>query len=225
MSSLLSLAPSSSVSSSFFPPPPALAHSLNSRGELGMFVNPYACSCATCVDYVAERAPDAPALTHEEPPAEGDGDGSSSVGFSNTAPAEPPAEPAVLPTRSLGGGIGGLSALGRSTGALGGGLGRSSTGYVEGWGGEERPLFFGPSATGAGVAPSLGPSSSSPFFFPRVRSVEDEEEFCDILRSYRSTLQLQSTADMTDADLQERDRKIRAIEDCLLAFGSFFRTG
>jgi hypothetical protein len=34
---------------------PTLAHSLNSRGELGMFVNPYACSCTTCVDYVAAR--------------------------------------------------------------------------------------------------------------------------------------------------------------------------
>jgi hypothetical protein len=30
---------------------PTLAHTYNSRGELGMFVNPYACSCVTCEDY------------------------------------------------------------------------------------------------------------------------------------------------------------------------------
>jgi hypothetical protein len=33
----------------------ALAHSLNSRGELGMFVNPYDCSCTTCHDYLADH--------------------------------------------------------------------------------------------------------------------------------------------------------------------------
>lgn len=36
-----------------FPPsPPSLTHTLNSRGELGMFVNPYTCSCQTCKDYL-----------------------------------------------------------------------------------------------------------------------------------------------------------------------------
>ena len=35
------------------PYPVALAHTYNSRGELGMFVNPYACSCTTCVNHVA----------------------------------------------------------------------------------------------------------------------------------------------------------------------------
>lgn len=35
--------------------PPALTHSLNSRGELGMFVNPYACSCQVCKDYLSGR--------------------------------------------------------------------------------------------------------------------------------------------------------------------------
>jgi hypothetical protein len=35
-----------------FPPSPTLAHSLNSRGELGMFVNPYTCSCVTCRNYI-----------------------------------------------------------------------------------------------------------------------------------------------------------------------------
>lgn len=227
-----SLAPSSSVLPSFFPPPPALAHSLNSRGELGSFVNPYACPCTTCRDYITERAPDSPALYHEEPRGDGEvsfvpplartytsGGASLFTGLSNTTPLDRVAEPSVLPTRSLGGGIGGLrEGLGLSVSFASPmesltGLGRTATG----WGGEEPS-----SGTGAGA--SLGPSSSS-FVFRRFRVVDDEEEFCDTLRSYRSTLQLQSTADMTDADLEERDRKIRSIEDCLLAFGSFFRTG
>ena len=42
-----------------FPPSPVLSHSLNSRGELGMFVNPYTCSCSTCKDYLAGRTPEA----------------------------------------------------------------------------------------------------------------------------------------------------------------------
>ena len=36
-----------------FPPSPVLCHTLNSRGELGMFVNPYTCDCSTCKDYLA----------------------------------------------------------------------------------------------------------------------------------------------------------------------------
>jgi hypothetical protein len=34
-----------------------LGHSLNSRGELGMFVNPYACSCTTCESVVQKWEP------------------------------------------------------------------------------------------------------------------------------------------------------------------------
>lgn len=41
----------------FFPPPPKLAHTRNSSGNFGMFVNPYVCDCETCVDYVAEQRP------------------------------------------------------------------------------------------------------------------------------------------------------------------------
>ena len=37
-----------------FPGPMSLAHTLNSRGELGMFVNPYACSCITCESVVQD---------------------------------------------------------------------------------------------------------------------------------------------------------------------------
>ncbi len=38
-----------------FPDPPQLMHTLNTEGELGMFVDPYRCSCETCRNYVAER--------------------------------------------------------------------------------------------------------------------------------------------------------------------------
>lgn len=56
------------ASSSFvFPAAPALSHSLNSRGELGMFVNPYGCSCQTCVDYVGE-APATPLRVRADTP-------------------------------------------------------------------------------------------------------------------------------------------------------------
>ncbi len=46
----------------------ALAHSLNSRGELGMFVNPYSCSCTTCHDYLADREEESAAATYAPPP-------------------------------------------------------------------------------------------------------------------------------------------------------------
>jgi hypothetical protein len=42
-------------------PPFALAHSLNSRGEFGMFVNPYNCPCTTCRNYVGAEEPPASA--------------------------------------------------------------------------------------------------------------------------------------------------------------------
>lgn len=42
------------MSSLDFPSPAPLAHSFNSRGELGMFVNPSTCPCTTCRSVVAE---------------------------------------------------------------------------------------------------------------------------------------------------------------------------
>ena len=51
------------------PAPPPLAHSYNSRGELGMFVNPWACSCVTCEDYKSSRCTETPvSLTTVPPP-------------------------------------------------------------------------------------------------------------------------------------------------------------
>lgn len=34
---------------------PALAHTRNVRGDLGLFVNPYDCSCTTCLNVVEEE--------------------------------------------------------------------------------------------------------------------------------------------------------------------------
>ena len=89
------------------------------------------------------------------------------------------------------------------------------------------------------ASPSLLPSSNIPTSLPPPREFSSAEEvFLDGLRGYRATLQLQQASiglgtdnptpqqraewDALYNDLQD---KIRAIEDCLLAFGSFFRTG
>ncbi len=216
---------SSSSSSSLPPLSMGLAHSYNSRGELGAYVNPYACSCTTCVDYVAERSvpfgPQAtePALsstTLEDMYRE-----MGRIGLSNEAPA--PAEPApsssVLPQRSMGGGIGLL---------------RGSPGVSV--------SFLSPSALLASGAynsstPALGRTVTGLGSTEYNPLAEAEEEFCNSLRSHRSFLQLQSddigrgVEEPTEAQQAEWSaqhdelaRKIRAIEDCLLAFGSFFRT-
>jgi hypothetical protein len=41
-------------------PTVALAHSVNSSGRLGLYVDPCACSCATCTEYCAERTESVP---------------------------------------------------------------------------------------------------------------------------------------------------------------------
>lgn len=169
---MTSLAPSASVAS-FFPSPPPLAHSLNSRGELGMFVNPYACSCVTCVDYVAARsAPEVSLLPEEPAPAPAAvpaprlpsltrsltlGMGASLAPSASYAPA--PAASGFFPLPrpdSLFGAALGLSALPTPTPAS---LTRSVTGFVEGWGGEERPApALARTVTGLGHAPTLAES-------------------------------------------------------------------
>jgi hypothetical protein len=56
------------------PPPPKLTHTVNLSGNLGMFVNPFACSCETCVEYVRGLPTPTPATLcgppSEEPPPE-----------------------------------------------------------------------------------------------------------------------------------------------------------
>lgn len=232
-----SLAPSSSV---FFPPSPGLAHSLNSRGELGAFVNPHACSCRTCVDYVAERsAPE----DHGDPPA--------------TPPPAPVASLAPSPPTlscSLGLGLSmGWSAPSLSASAGGGAwaypsLARSSSVAIEGWGGEELPAPpLARTVTGLGYTPTVAetdehedseaaPPSLSLFTAPHHRELDHVDELMDRLRGLRSELQLaqddvyrgtdhRSHDEMAAADMQfdEMDRQIAAIEQVMLSFGAIFR--
>lgn len=48
-----------------FPPAPALTHSVNSSGRLGMFVQPHSCPCVGCHDYLASQEP--PGLSNLPP--------------------------------------------------------------------------------------------------------------------------------------------------------------
>ena len=200
---MTSLAPSSSVA---FPAPVALAHSYNSRGELGMFVNPYSCSCATCVDYVGARS----------------------------SPAEDAPAPWAAPEGS---GLGlGLGALPPPTPVS---LTRSSTGFVEGWGGEERPAPSLRSLTGLGYAVAEsdeeadGAASAA---LPGLGSCSAEEESL-LLRLSALRLQLKERQDAVysedcrshdemaaqDAEWTELENKIDAIEALLRSFGVVLR--
>jgi hypothetical protein len=46
-----------------FPPSPRLTHTLNTSGNLGMFVNPYTCSCSTCRTVIGEELETRPQST------------------------------------------------------------------------------------------------------------------------------------------------------------------
>lgn len=206
------------ASESFTPLPyAALAHSYNSRGELGAFVNPSACSCTTCVDYVAGAAAErsatpAPRPLATLPPPQhslvlGMGTGAASPGF--WARFGPSSEPTLSRFNTLAPGEGFGPALPRfNTLAPGEG--------------------FGPSPTG----PALMRSSS-------VAEEEDEdafqEETFNRLRILRARLQTRQDAvyegetrshdEMAaqDAEWEELDNQIHAIEQLLLSFGAVFR--
>ena len=263
-----SLTASSSVS---FPAAPALAHSLNSRGELGMFVNPYGCPCQTCRDYLAERSESpAPAPAPFGPQA-------TEPALSSTTLEDMYREmragaPAPLLQRSLTLGVSfsaplhsmpGVSvyapptpSLSRSVTGAGGALARSSSVAIEGWGGEERPLFgadlraapaLARTVTGLGHAPSTVPEAdeedadgdalpAAPLPFPLRTERTDVDALMDGLRTLRAELQLQqddvysgetrSHDEMAaqDAEWEDLDRKIHAIEQVMSSFGAIFRT-
>jgi hypothetical protein len=78
------------MSSSDFPSPAPLAHSFNSRGELGMFVNPSTCPCTTCRSVVAERegrVQPSPVVVQEE---QAPGPGIGLLSQADTLPPPPP---------------------------------------------------------------------------------------------------------------------------------------
>jgi hypothetical protein len=222
---MTSLAASSSVS---LLPPVALAHTYNSSGRLGMFVNPSACSCQTCVDYMGAES--------SSPAALGPSETNPSWAQGAWAYALPPSAPVSL-TRS--------------------------SSAMEGWGGEERPLFgadlraapaLGRTVTGLGYAPSVvpeasqesdeeqadGAASAAPVYnraaLPGLGSVTDEEEsvlvrLSNLRRSYKErqdavyseAYRSHDEAAAQDAEWEELDNKIDAIETLLRLFGVVLR--
>jgi hypothetical protein len=256
--SSLAAAASTSVAD-FFPPPPVLAHSYNSSGRLGMFVNPYNCSCVTCVDYVGERS----------------GAGTA-IGLRQTSypPTPPPSPPATLLPRTDFEGTG--CALGRApanptwddsewvpteseapaaprlTRSLTLGIGPSLTfprGSLmsSGWGRGPTTTDFGrPTATleaiaalpatveeveesDGAAAPASAPAA------PGLRGTEEDDVMARLqtLRARLLTQQdnchegpFRSHDEMAaaDAEWDELDTKIHAIEELLSAFHVPFRT-
>jgi hypothetical protein len=209
---MTSLTTSSSVP---FPSPVALAHSYNSRGELGMFVNPYGCSCATCVDSVGTTE-----LPSTPPPA----------------PLVTLAPPPPLMTRSLGLGWG--AGTGAATPSFWSALARSST--------DEEPttgVALGRTVTGLGyaVAESDGAASAAGGLYngaalPGLGPCSAEEEsvlvrLSDLRFSYKErqdaiyseAYRSHDEAAAQDAEWEELDSKITAIETLLRAFGVIIR--
>lgn len=195
----------------------ALAHSVNTSGNFGLFVDPARCDCGGCSAH-ALHALDVP-LWLADAPAEAD-----------------MALPLPLPLPAVG--------LARApANQIWDGSDWVATDSEAG-----RALMGAPAET-----TELPPRSSSTFprlsfgmppFRPAppapsevAPSVEDETDAAmAVLRSLRATLQIRqdhvyegaerSHSDMAiaDAEFEDLDRKILAIEQCLLSFGSFFRT-
>lgn len=201
--------------------PTALSHSVNSSGRMGLYVDSSSCSCHGChmhrlqtLDFPLWDAADAHLFAAP----------SVTPGFSNVGQdAAPAPSPAPLPVRSNGGGIGG-SALVLSMGGAGvsvstapdGGLARTVTG-----------LGYEPSsaeeADGGDAEPSPAPLRT------------DVDGLMDQLRGLRAELQIaqdnvyrdaRSHDEMAaqDAEWDDLDRKIDAIEQVMSSFGAIFRT-
>jgi hypothetical protein len=180
---MTSLAPSSSVA---LPSPVALAHSYNSRGELGMFVNPYGCSCQTCVDYIAESSSPAalgPSETREPPAAE------VALGPSETNPSW-----------ALGTGAGGSLGLGMGLG-MGCALGRTVTG-----------LGYTPTVPEAADEASFQEETMNRLRTVLERVVARQDAVYDGETRSHDEMAAQ------DAEWEELDRQIHAIEEVLCLF-------
>ena len=172
----------------------ALAHTPNSSGRMGSFVNWSTCSCAGCGQYRAQ--------TLEIP--------ETAVTFSNTAPVATFPEGLYLPQRSNGGGIGLLMANPGTS------VSQATASDL-------------PEVSWAGIVP-LGRSPAGPPVDP------EKEALCDSLRSYRAELQMRQDAvyagphrshdemAAADAEWDELDSQISAIETLLTTLGSFYRT-
>lgn len=133
-----------------FPPPPALSHTVNSSGRMGMFVDPSSCPCQGCREFLAGNTgvEEPPGLSNLSPPSALNLERQTAAPH-NSAEASPvfsplsqtssigPTEsmPWHLPQRSNGGGIAPLPSLGPS-----------ASGPVFGWG----SVALGPTPTGLG---------------------------------------------------------------------------
>jgi hypothetical protein len=220
----MSLAPS--ASSSYYPSPMALAHTVNSSGRMGLFVDSSSCSCSGCSTYRLQTL-DIPLW-----------DAADAHLFTAPAPAPSPSLP--LPPFVPG-------ALARTVTGLG------YQAPTEEDDGASSSSVLGPSPTPAaesvsiraaldsGRAPSLrgmGLGLSMGRALPSSRRELDHvDELMDRLRGLRSELQLQqdrvysgvdarSHDEMAaqDAQFDEMDRQIHAIEQVMLSFGAIFRT-
>lgn len=187
----------------------ALSHSVNSSGNFGLFVDPARCACDGCSAHALHTL-DVPLWDA----------------------ADAAAEVAALPLPAVG-------------------LARAPANQV--WDGDSwlpTDSEAGRAFMGASVPTELPARVASvprlsfvtvprapAFVPPSPASVEDETEAAmAVLRSLRSTLQIRqdhvyegaerSHSDMAiaDAEFEDLDRKIMAIEQCMLSFGAIFRT-
>jgi len=211
---------------------PTLAHTYNSRGELGMFVNPYACSCETCDDYksshVAPRPTPTPAsLTTLPPPrsiqevtaAEALVDLYRSAMFSPTALQRtvtgfhysPSEDDEIGPTASIastGTLIASPSPAPRPSPGPSGGLGLSSSSYgaVRFWTEED-------AAT----------TTSVEFSSEQIKTLKESlKDYCEVLTERQNGLDhsnCRSHDEMAaqDQEWDEIDRKIMEIDEILAA--------
>lgn len=191
-----------------------LSHSVNSSGRMGLYVDSASCACNGCAEYRG-HALDIPLM--------------------DAADAHLFVAPTALLTRSLGTGLQRAPANQIWDGS----------GWVHTDSETGRALMGLPAEPAPAPAPL--PSSSRASFVtvargpsvvpPAPLAVEAEAEAAMAsLRSLRATLQIrqdhvyegaeESHSDMAiaDAEFEDLDRKIMAIEQCMLSFGAIFRT-
>ena len=216
----------------------ALSHSVNSSGRMGLFVDSATCSCSGCSTYRAQTL-DIPLWDAADAhlfAAPGFGPQATLPTLSSTTledmyremragPAPAPA-PAPLPVRSNGGGITDGSALVLSMGGAGVSVTRAE---------DAPPVALSRTVTGLGYEPSSATQDSDAP--PHRRELDHVDELMDRLRTLRAELQIaqdhvydeglaRSHDEMAaqDAEWDELDRKIDAIEQVMLSFGAIFRT-
>lgn len=210
-------------------PSTALAHSVNSSGRMGLYVDSSSCSCSGCADHRLQTL-DIPLM--------------------DAADAHLFVAPAPLPTRSLGTGISGSAEfLGtvslrpapanqiwdgahwvHTDSEAGRALMGSSSGPTPAVPAARRmPLSF---SMGSGWS-DVGRAVPAPQ--PTAQELETDAAMA-ALRGLRATLQIRqdhvyegtetSHSDMAiaDAEFDDLDRKIMAIEQCMMSFGAIFRT-